>query len=396
MKELYEFSDKQIDRTEINFIRSFIQKIDLKHRLTGIIGSRGVGKTTLLLQFLKINNLKENAIYITMDDLYFTENRLIDFVNEFVKYGGKYLFIDEIHFYKNWSQELKLIYDRFPDLKTVFTGSSILEIEKGKADLSRRALVFKMQGLSFREFVNFTEKTNIETFTLDKLLSRHREIASEIRDKILPLKKFNEYIDYGYYPYFIEDIDNYILKLKNVLTLTLEMDLPNVTGISHSSIEKLKQLLFIIAHSVPFKPNLSKLSDKLGVNRNTLKIFFNLLERADIIIQLFSSTRGNALLNKPEKIYLHHPNLFNAFAGLSSDKGNIREAFFINQMKYLYRVNYTNQGDFKVSDKYFFEIGGKNKTRRQVINLDNAYVVKDNIETGFRNEIPLWLFGLLY
>ncbi len=396
MKELIEFSDRQIDMVNTDFVRSFIRKIDLNHKLTGIVGSRGVGKTTLLLQYLKINHLKEKAVYITMDDLYFSENRLIDFVDDFVKYGGSYLFIDEIHFYRNWSQELKLIYDRYPDLKTIFTGSSILEIEKGKSDLSRRAIIYKMQGLSFREFVNITENTDFGILNLEEILLEHRSIAAGVRDKILPLKKFNEYLEYGYYPYFLEDIETYVLKLRNVLNLTLELDLPNITDITHSSIEKIKQLLFIIAHSVPFKPNLSRLSEKLSVNRNTLKIFFNYLERADIIIQLFSNVKGNALLNKPEKVYLHHPNLFYAFAGINADKGNIRESFFINQLAYAYKVNYTKAGDFLVDQKFVFEVGGKSKTSKQISGLENAYVAKDKIETGIRNEIPLWLFGFLY
>ncbi len=396
MKELIEFSDKQIDLVNTDFVRSFIEKIDIRHKLTGIIGSRGVGKTTLLLQYLKINRLKESAVYISMDDLYFSENRLIDFVDDFVKYGGKYLFIDEIHFYRNWSQELKLIYDRYPGLRTVFTGSSILEIEKGKSDLSRRAIIYRMQGLSFREFVNITENTGFRTCKLEEVLSQHRSIASEVRKRVLPLKKFNEYLEYGYYPYFLEDVETYMLKLRSVLNLTLELDLPNITDITHSSIEKIKQLLFIIARSVPFKPNLSRLSEKLNVNRNTLKIFLNYLERADVIIQLFSSVKGSALLNKPEKVYLHHPNLFYVFAGINADIGNVRESFFINQLSYIHNVSYTKAGDFIVDEKFIFEIGGRSKTGKQISGVENAFVVKDNIETGIKNDIPLWLFGFLY
>ncbi len=396
MKELFEFSDRQIDRVNIDFIRNFIDRIDLKHRLTGIVGSRGVGKTTLLLQFLRTHRLKEKAVYITMDDLYFSDNRLLDFVDEFVKYGGMYLFIDEIHFYKNWSQELKLIYDRYPELKTVFTGSSILEIEKGKADLSRRTIMYKMQGLSFREFINVTEKTDFGIYKLEEILSDHRRIAAGVRDKILPLKKFSEYLEYGYYPFFLEDTETYLLKLRNILNLTLEVDLPNVTEITHSSVEKIKQLLFIIAGSVPFKPNLSRLSEKLSVNRNTLKVFFNYLQRADIIIQLFSNVKGNALLNKPEKIYLHHPNLFHVFTGIDANRGSIRESFFINQLAVRHNVNYTKSGDFIVDNTVSFEIGGKSKTRKQIAGMDRAYIVKDNIETGIQDNIPLWLFGFLY
>lgn len=396
MNTLYEFSDRQIDTINTDFIRSFIKILDMKHKLTGIVGSRGVGKTTLILQFLKINRLKEKAVYISMDDLYFSENRLIDFVDDFIKYGGKYLFIDEIHFYKNWSQELKLIYDRYPGLRTVFTGSSMLEIEKGRADLSRRALIYKMQGLSFREFINVTEKTDFRIYTLEDILSQHRNIGTFIRDRILPLKKFSEYIKYGYYPYFLEDIETYFIKLRNVLNLILDVDLPNITEITHSSIEKIKQLLFIIASSVPFKPNLSKLSERLGINRNTLKIFFYYLERADIIIQLFSSVKGASLLNKPEKIYLHHPNLSYVFRGDKADTGSIRETFFINQLLFNHTVNYTKYGDFYVDGTYTFEVGGKGKTHKQIKGLKDAYLVKDNIETGLRNEIPLWLFGFLY
>jgi predicted AAA+ superfamily ATPase len=396
MNQLIENSDKQIDLVPSNFIRDYISTIDWNNRLIGIKGSRGVGKTTLLLQYIKLNNLKEKAIYISLDDLYFTDNKLIDFADSFAKKGGEYIFIDEVHFYKNWSQEIKLIYDRFPNLKIVFTGSSILQLNIGKSDLSRRAVINELRGFSFREFLNYNEKTDFEVYKLEEILENHRTIASEIRKKILPIAKFDEYLKIGYYPFFIENKQQYLYKLKNIINLILEVDLHKAIEITQGSIDKIRQLIYIVATSVPFKPNISKLSEKIGVTRNSLKLFFNLLEESQIIHQLHNSVKGVSLLSKPEKIYLYHPNLLFAIADANTNVGNLRETFFINQLSAKHKVDYNEIGDFFVDDKYIFEVGGKNKTRKQIAGIKNSYTAKDDIETGYENEIPLWLFGFLY
>jgi len=396
MNELIENSDKLVDLVNIKFVRDYFSSIDWNNRLIGIKGSRGVGKTTLLLQYMKLNKLKKNAIYISLDDLYFSNNTLYKFADNFAKKGGKYLFIDEVHFYKNWSQEIKLIYDRLPNLKVVFTGSSILQINTGKSDLSRRAVIYKLRGFSFREYINYTENLNFRPLKLDEIIKNHRQIASEIRKKVLPLAKFEEYLKIGYYPFFIENKEQYLNKLKNIINLILEVDLQKAVEITQNSIEKIRQLIYIIATSVPFKPNISKLSEKIAVTRNSLKQYLNLLEEAQIIFQLHNSVKGVSLLSKPEKIYLFHPNLLFAIADSNANIGNLRETFFANQLSHSYKIDYTEIGDFLIDYKYIFEIGGKNKTKKQIAGIKNSFVAKDNIETGFDNESPLWIFGFSY
>lgn len=396
MRELIELSNSLIEQIDTRYIREYIKYVDWNNRLIGIKGSRGVGKTTLLLQYIKINLPEEKVIYITLDDLYFTENKLIDFADDFVKNGGKYLFIDEVHHYKNWSIELKLIYDRYKDIKIVFTGSSILHLSKSKADLSRRAVMYKMPGLSLREYININSKHNFESYSLYDIIENHQKFAKKIWTKIKPIEKFNEYIKTGYYPYFLENKGTYLYKLAEVINLIIEADLPYITEISYNSIDKLKQLLYIIATSVPFKPNIQKISERIGMGKNTLKLFINYLNDAEVITTLYSNKKGISLLTKPEKIYLNHPNIMYALAPQNTDIGNIRETFFLNQLKQSHQVYYPEKGDFLVDSKYLFEVGGKSKTTRQIKNFKNAFLALDGIETGYKNQIPLWLFGFLY
>ncbi len=396
MKELLLLSEKLENEVSDHFIRDAIRLIDTSDRLIGIKGSRGVGKTTLLLQYLKTRLKNEKAIYISLDDIYFTENRLIDFIDDFVKNGGKYILIDEIHKYPNWSGEIKNAYDRYKDLKIVFTGSSILKIRQANADLSRRAVIHSLQGLSLREYINLTEKKSYNILTLEQILSDHRRLARIIWEELKPLEKFNEYLDFGYYPFFMENPGTYHQKLKETILLTLETDLPSVAEISYTKINKIKQLLYIISTSVPFKPNIQKLSERTGISRNTLKNYLHLLDKAGIIGMLFSSKKGISILTKPEKIYFNNPNQMISFSGMETDRGTIRETFFYNQVSQIHNLNYSDKGDFLVERKYIFEIGGKNKTKKQIGGLENAFVALDGIESGYKKEIPLWLFGFLY
>ena len=396
LKKFFELSEKAIELTDTDFIRSQITLLQQEERLIGIKGSRGVGKTTLLLQFAKTQLAQRKKLYISLDNPYFAKNNLFDFVDEFVKNGGEYLLLDEVHHYKDWSLALKNIYDNFKNLKVVYTGSSLLHLTKGIADLSARSVSYTLQGLSLREYINLTEKTDFQKITLDEVLKNHIEISKSIISKVKPVLKYNEYIQVGYYPFFLENKDNYLFKLIETVNQILEADLPFVAKISYANINKLKQLLQIISESVPFKPNLEKISSQIEISKNTLKDYLFYLQEAMLIQLLKSGKKINSNLSKPEKVYLHHPNLMFCLANENTNVGNLRECFFLNQLYVINKVNYSEFGDFLVNNKFVFEIGGKGKTYKQIANIENSYVAADDIEIGFGNTIPLWLFGFLY
>ncbi|GHU62025.1 ATPase AAA [Bacteroidia bacterium] len=321
---------------------------------------------------------------------------MVELADTFSKRGGKYLFLDEIHKYPNWSVELKNIYDDFPDLKVVFTGSSMLEILNSKADLSRRAVVYYMQGLSFRKYLNMNLKTDFEIINLTDLLQNQREFSSMILNKIKPLEHFPAYLKHGYYPFYTEAPMLYYHRIEETLNMVLEIELPLLRGVEVAYIKKLKQLLQIIAESVPFIPNVSKLSQRIGVERITFTNYLYHLSEAGLTKHLYKDADGVNKLQKPDKIYLENSNISYALVAANTDIGNIRETFFLNQLSFKNRVEYVNKGDFMVNDKFTFEVGGKSKNDEQIKNIKNSFVVADNIEYGFQNKIPLWLFGFLY
>ncbi|MFW6370659.1 MAG: ATP-binding protein [Bacteroidota bacterium] len=373
-----------------------MNRIDWNNRLIGIKGARGAGKTTLLLQYAKEFLPKDNqTLYVSLDDLYFTENSLVDFAEQFVLQGGKYLLLDEVHRYQNWSQELKNIYDDHPDLKVVFTGSSLIHLNQAKGDLSRRAVMYELTGLSFREYLNFTQGIALDPIDFDTLINFHTDFALKISARMRPLSHFQEYLEYGYYPYFKEAPNLYHQKLSETISLALSIDLPFSHDISFSSVEKIRLLLHVISKSVPFKPNISKLSERIGINRNSLVQFIRYLDDMRVINCLYVNTNTISALQKPEKIYMHHPNLQYALASENTNIGNVRESFFINQLGTLGPVNYAPEGDFIFKD-YVFEIGGRRKTNKQVKHLKKSFVVADNIEVGHLHKIPLWVFGFMY
>lgn len=373
-----------------------MDNLDEPDRLIGIKGSRGVGKTTLLLQYLKLRLNDKNALYISLDDLYFTENTFLDTADTFVKNGGTHILVDEVHHYENWAKELKNAYDRYPELKIIFTGSSMLRMESSRGDLSRRAVIYSMQGLSLREYILYTEKVEFPVFTLAQVLEDHRNLAETVWTRVKPIRKFNEYLQFGYFPFASENVNTYHLRLKEIVNVVLEADLPYMAEIDYSKIDKIKQLLYIISRSVPFKPNIIKLAERTGIARNTLKNYLHYLEEAGLIHLLYSSARGISMLTKPEKIYLSNPNLLFALGSSLADKGNLRETFLINQLSAGHALHYPKQGDFIVDEKYLFEVGGKNKSPDQIRGIKNAYLALDEIESGTGNIIPLWLFGFLY
>lgn len=356
--------------------------------MIGLTGPRGVGKTTLILQYIKENLSPDISLYVTAEDFYFADHRLLDLADSFVKHGGKYLFIDEIHRYKDWSKELKLMYDYHPELKVVFTGSSVLDISKGVADLSRRAVMYNMQGMSFREHLLFFHDMEFPVYTMDDILQRRLVIPSHFH----PLQFFADYLRHGHYPFSMDNNNVYIQQIVNI---TLESDIPQYAGMNVSTGRKLKQLLAIIAKSVPFKPNISSIATALNVSRNSVADYCLYIEEAGLIAQLRDSTGGIRGLGKVNKIYLDNPNLIYCLGGEKTDIGNIRETFFFNQMRVNHDVITSPASDFQI-DEYTFEIGGRKKGNKQIEGLANAFVVKDDIEFASANTIPLWHFGFNY
>jgi len=396
MESLFEKSYQKLIRVPTKFSRYLAEEIDWNSRLIGIKGARGAGKTTLMLQYAKKHlPIDKQTLYASLDSLYFTANTLVDLADKFVMQGGKYLLLDEVHRYPNWSQEIKNIYDDQPDLQIIFTGSSIMHLNLAKGDLSRRAIMYELSGLSFREYLNFTLETTLEAVPFEEIIRNHTQHAIAIVSKIKPLAHFTDYLEYGHYPYFMEGIKLYPQRLAETISLAISVDLPAFHDINFSSIEKIRLLLYVIAESVPFKPNISKLSERIGISRNHLIQFIRYLEDMRIIKGLYPDTKGISILQKPEKIYLHHPNLQYALAYGNSNIGNMRESFFINQLSHVAPVSYAEEGDFIFND-YTFEVGGKNKTHKQVKHLEKYFVAADEIEIGHNHKIPLWLFGFLY
>lgn len=397
MEALFEKFYKKIDFINLDFKRSLMNEIQWESRLIGIKGARGVGKTTLLLQFIKeYLPINELTLYVSLDNIWFAENKLSKLVNDFVKKGGKYLFLDEVHKYPNWSQELKNIYDDYPELKVVFTGSSLLEVLNARADLSRRAVVYMLQGLSYREYLEIKLGVKLPKLELDDLVKNHLELAKEFNRLINPLQYFEEYLKTGYFPYFLEVPSLYYHRIEEVINMIIEIELPLLRKVDSTYISKLKQLLQIIAESVPFIPNVSKLSERIGINRNTFTAYLHYLQEANLTRNLYKDAHGISLLQKPDKIYLENTNFQYALAPRNTVIGSIRETFLVNQLSYQYQVEYANQGDFLINRSYTIEVGGKGKAKKQILGIDKSYIASDNIEYGTGNKIPLWMFGFLY
>lgn len=378
-----------LSETPVNFHRYMYERIDWSDRLIGLKGPRGVGKTTLLLQRAKEVLDRDTTLLVNSDDLYFTTHTLVDLTDDFVRTGGKVLMIDEIHKYKEWSRELKLIYDYHKDLKVVFTGSSILDIEEGEADLSRRVVPYEMQGLSFREYMKMFKGIDLPLLNLDDVLSNRIVVPEGFH----PYVYFSEYLRTGYYPFSNES--QFERRLAQVVNKTIEVDIPQYTDMTISAIRKLKRLMSIVSESVPFKPNYTSLSQVLGVSRNLLPEWFAYMEKAGLIMQLRDDTGGIRGLGKVDKVYIDNTALMYMLGRENTDIGNVRETFFLNQTRVMHDVITSSVSDFQIG-KYTFEVGGKNKTQKQIAGVSDAFVVKDDIEVGYQNVIPLWVFGLMY
>ncbi len=389
MRTLYQKYETLLQYTTTDFKRYLYEDVAWDSRMVGIVGPRGVGKTTMILQYIKENLDRKKALYVSADDMYFGENKLLDLADDFYKNAGEHLFIDEIHKYTDWSRELKNIYDSFPTLKVVFTGSSVLDILNGSADLSRRAIIYKLQGLSFREYLKLYHNYDAAVYSLEQIINN--EVKLEGIQHPLPL--FNDYLKQGYYPFGIEN--EMTLRLGQIIVQTLESDIPQYANLNIGTSRKLKRLLSIIAASVPFKPNFSKISEMLRVSRNSLDDYFSYMEKAGLIGQLRNETKGIRGLGKADKVYLDNTNIIYNLAGDKLNVGNLRETFFFNQMRVKNDVISSKKADFTI-DKYTFEVGGKNKHQNQIEKDGSSFVVKDDIEYGYLNVIPLWALGLNY
>ena len=386
---LITYMRNQLAGVPVDFQRYMYERINWNDRLFGLVGPRGVGKTILFLQYIKQNFDRERILYISADNTYFAAHSLVDTADEFSREGGQHLFIDEIHKYPNWSRELKQIYDTHPDLKIAFTGSSILDINKGEADLSRRAPMYYMQGLSFREYLAMFHSVTVPKYELEDILANRAEIAAERH----PLPLFRDYLQRGYYPFATDS--RFDVELNQVINFTMEVDIPQFAKMNVATGQKLKKLLAIVAESSPFKPVMDKISKMINVSRNDVGDYFYYMERAGMIGQLRDATGGIIGLGKVEKIYLDNTNLAYVLGGSATNIGNVRETFFFNQMRVNHKVMASEVADFKI-DKITFEVGGKSKGLRQIANVNDGFVVKDDIEYGSGNIVPLWAFGLNY
>lgn len=380
---------ERVDGVTTSFHRYMYDSINWQRQMFGLVGPRGVGKTTLFLQYIHEHEHEEKMFYAPADNVYFASHTLIEFADEFVREGGEHLFIDEIHKYPSWSRELKQIYDSHPDLKVAFTGSSILDIARGEADLSRRAPIYRMQGLSFREFLAMFKNLHLPVASFEQVLTNQVSIPGVAH----PLPFFREYLQRGYYPF--GDDPQFEMLLNQIVEQTLDIDITQYGKMTVATSRKLRHLMSIVAKSVPFKPVMDTLASVVGVTRNVLPNYFVFMEMAGMIGQLRDDTGGIRGLGKVEKVYLDNPNLAFVLGGASTDIGNIRETFFYNQMRVTTDVIASRVADFEI-DGRTFEVGGKNKGQKQLKDLQEAYVVKDDVEMGIGNIIPLWAFGFTY
>lgn len=398
MEQLQSQHLRLLSNLDMRFHRSLMQDINWESRLIGIRGARGVGKTTMLLQHIKsaYGDNPQIALYASMDHLYFSNHSLLELAENFYSHGGKCLCLDEVHKYEGWSREIKNIYDGFPDLKIVFTGSSLLNILNAEADLSRRCVSYDMQGLSFREYLQFAENFELPIFTLEQIFQNPSEAVETVLKVSKPLKYFSHYLQNGYYPFFLEKNIDYLTQVQKVVNLILEIELPLLRNVEISNVRKLRSLLSVVSSGVPFAVDISKMAQTTELNRNTIVNYLTHLNRAKLLNLLYSDTTTIKRMQKPDKIYMENCNLLHALSLTQVEVGTERETFFVNQLAYQHQVEYAKQGDFLIDRKYTVEVGGQSKDGKQIAGVSNAYIAADNMEYALGNKIPLWLFGFLY
>ena len=388
---LINYMKEQLELVSLAFKRYNYDKLPWEARLVGLMGPRGVGKSTLILQHIKSKRQEEQAksLYVSADHSYFTTSTLIETANQFVREGGEWLYIDEVHKYEGWSQELKQIYDSHPGLHVFFTGSSILDIIDGEADLSRRAILFDMQGLSFREYLEMFHGIKTPIRSLEDILNGKTEIEGLQH----PIPLFNQYLREGYYPFSKEGF--FQQRLQQVIRLTMEVDIPQYANMSPATGKKLRRMLSIIASNVPYKPEATGLANEIKVSRNDIPTYLLYMEKAGMIGQLRDETGGMRGLGKTEKVYLDNTNIIYALSGENANIGNVRETFFYNQTRLALDVTSSKVSDFSIG-KYTFEVGGAKKSHRQIKDVANSFIVRDDTEYANGDILPLWAFGLLY
>ena len=398
IQKFYLTSNRRVNAVGLEYKRGIYGQINWNNRLIGIKGPRGVGKTTLMLQHIRETfEDRSKVLYVSLDNLWFTSNRLEDLVEYHYSHGGTHIFLDEIHRYKieDWQSAIKNIYDDYPDLYIVYTGSSMLQMDASEGDLSRRLRIYDMPGMSFREYLAFEGALNYRVLSLEEILSNHMTLCSDIVAKVKIFPYFERYMKCGYYPFYKEEGDGFESRLQEVVKQIIESDLPAVEEVEYSTIQKAKKMLMILAVQVPFVPNMTQLYQELETNREQGLKILNALEKAGLLGLLRTEMKSLKHLSSPDKIYLDNTNLMYAMSD-SVDVGNMRETFFWNQLSRCYTVNTPSKGDFRVSGKYLFEVGGRKKSFEQIKDIKDSYLAVDMLEIGNGNRIPLWLFGFLY
>ena len=381
------------------FVRSIMDDIPWDDRLVAIRGARGVGKTTLMLQYQKLHygdNENHKSLYVRLDNAYFAQHNLVDVAERFYRQGGELLLVDEVHNAQYWAKEIKEIYDVFKPLRVVFTGSSLLHILNAQADLSRRCLSYDMQGLSFREYMQLYHNIELPKATLDDILHNSMDVAMEVHHKCRPLEFFPQYLQKGYYPFGVEGFNPYYQRVESIVDLLLNIELPQLRGVEVGNVRKLKALLAVISTEVPMVVDVSKLSTLVGVSRVTLLAYLQYLQEAKLIRLLYSDDLSVKKMQKPDKILMENSNLLYALSLEKPNVGTVRETFFCNQLGYKHQVEYNKRGDYLIDHKLTFEIGGKSKDGKQIAQTENAYIISDDFDYPLGNKLPMWLFGLMY
>lgn len=398
METLYKKHKILVSQVKMSIVRQLMNTIDWEKQLVSIRGSRGVGKTTLMRQYIKQTygvNAGE-ALYLVMDSMFFTNHSLLEIAERFHLMGGKHLFLDEVHKYPTWSKELKEIVDLWPDLKITFTGSSLLQILNADADLSRRVLSYDMSGLSFREYLQFYKGIQLPSYSLDEILNDADSICQLVCEKCRPQVLFEEYLRVGYYPFYDGDEQEYYSRIENVISFIIDQELTQFCSVEPAYTRKLKAMLLFLANNVPYNVSIAKLSSYLEINKTTVLSYLDSMKRAELLNLLYTDNKSVSKMQKPDKIYLHNPNMH--YALCTEEKiGTIRECFVVNQLSTSHTVEYgKNQGDFKIDGKFTFEVGGKDKSFEQIADIPDSYVLADSIEFPIGKKLPLWLMGFLY
>lgn len=399
MESLFAKKDHLVRHISLDIQRELAATINWDAPLIAIRGPRGVGKTTLMLQYIKKNYkvMSREVLYCSLDSVYFSNHSLIELADKFYQIGGKHLFLDEVHKYPTWSKEVKELYDLYPDMRVVISGSSLLNILNGDADLSRRCLPYEMQGLSFREYLRFYKGIEFPVWKLEDMLEHPEDLCENVLEKCHPLPLFHDYLKYGYYPFYLRHKQDYYILIEQVINYVIETEMPQVCGVEVSAVRKLKALLDVISHAVPYEVDATKLSALMEIHRTTVVNYLHLLGKAKLLNLLFTDIHSVKRLQKPDKIFMENSNMLYALASDKVQIGTVRETYVLNQLSGKHEVEYgKTKGDFRVDGKYVFEVGGEGKSYKQIADVPNSYVLADDTETPFGHKIPLWMIGFLY